>query len=301
MPTFDILCLANSHKRGGSCVAGLRLDGGGWIRPVAPKTPHGELYPVHYILQDGTYPQLFDRIRIPFIGRRASAHQPENWLIADEPWQLIGRGLSAELMPLLEPYIIAGPALFGDFSHKILSDRFENKPAVSSLSLVRPGNLRWRVENRQYNSHKPSAQFELGGTSAYRLPLTDPAWLGAFRTMAPGETPVTACGIAADCKVLLTVSLGDPWEDGYCYKLVAGILPLQQDQLSEPPEELDPLEQSMHPREAFEIIHSLAGGIDPYTDERLPGNSLFSNPDTVRALRAGAAALRTRTDARKKA
>ena len=30
MPVFDILCLANSNKMRGSCIAGLRLDGGGW-------------------------------------------------------------------------------------------------------------------------------------------------------------------------------------------------------------------------------------------------------------------------------
>jgi hypothetical protein len=182
--------------------------------------------------------------------------------------------------------------LFGDFSHKILSERFEREPALSSLSLVRPYKLRWRVEDRQYNSHKPSAQFQLGGTS-YRLPLTDPAWLGAFRTMAPGEYPVTACGIAADCKVLLTLSLSRPWEDGYCYKLAAGVLPLPQDRLSEPVEELDLLDQPMDPSEAVLIIDALAGGIDPYTGDPLSGHSLLSNPDTVKALRASVVALRT--------
>jgi len=291
MPTFDILCLANSNKWRGSCIAGLRLDGGEWIRPVAP-TPHGALFPAHFVLQDGSCPQLFDQIRISFTERRPSAHQPENWLIADQPWQLIRRGLSAESASLLESHLVKGPALFENFSHKILSGRFETEPARSSLSLVRPRNLRWRIEDLPYNSHKASAQFQLGGTS-YRLPVTDPAWLGAFRAMAPGEYPVTACGIAADLKVLLTISLGDPWEDGYCYKLVAGILPLEQGPLSQPAERLDLLDQAMDPREVVRIIQALAGGTDPYTSERLPDDSLLSNPDTAKALRAAAAALRT--------
>jgi len=61
--SFNILCLANSNKMRGTCIAGLRVDGGGWIRPVA-RTTHGELYPVHYILDHGSCPQLFDLLRI---------------------------------------------------------------------------------------------------------------------------------------------------------------------------------------------------------------------------------------------
>ncbi|SPF43417.1 conserved hypothetical protein [Candidatus Sulfopaludibacter sp. SbA4] len=297
MPVFDILCLANSNKMRGSCIAGLRLDGGGWIRPVA-RTPHGELYPAHYILQDGSCPQLFDRIRISFIERRAVAHQPENWLIADQPWQLVSRGLSAEYAPLLQSHLINRPALFGDFSHKISSSRFETEPALSSLCLIGPRNLRWRIEHLPYNAHKASAQFQLAGTS-YRLSVTDPAWLDAFRALSPGEYPVTACGIAAGLEVLLTVSLGDPWEDGYCYKLVAGILPLELDPIAmtpalpKLPERVEPIDQPMDPREAARIIQALAGGTDPYTCEPLPGDSPLSNPDTVRALRAAAAALQS--------
>src|ERR1017187_5277705 len=207
MPVFDILCLANSNKMRGSCIAGLRLDGGGWIRPIA-QTPHGELYPAHYILADGSCPQIFDRIRISFVERRASAHQPENWLIADLPWQLVSRGLSAESASLLESHLIDGPALLGNFSHKISFERFETEPAMSSLGLIRPGNLRWTIEHLPYNAHKVSAQFRLDGTS-YRLPVTDPDRLDAFRALPPGEYPGAACGIAAGLKALLTVSLSD--------------------------------------------------------------------------------------------
>lgn len=283
MPVFEILCLANSNKMRGSCIAGLRLDGGGWIRPVA-RTPHGELYPAHYILQDGSCPQLFDRIRISFLERSPSAHQPENWEIADQPWQLISRGLTAESAALLKSHLVNGPALFGDYSHKILSDRFETEPAEASLCLIRPGNLRWTIEHLPYNSHKASARFRLAGTS-YRLSVTDPAWLDAFRALPPGDYPVTACGIAAELTVLLTVSLSEPWEDGYCYKLVAGILPL------EPNPATEPLAQPMDPREAACVIQALLGGVDPYTGVPISADSPLANPDTVKALRVAVAAL----------
>ncbi|MFO0968577.1 MAG: hypothetical protein U0793_23720 [Gemmataceae bacterium] len=34
MPYVDLICLANSWKHGGRCVAGIKIDGSGWIRPV---------------------------------------------------------------------------------------------------------------------------------------------------------------------------------------------------------------------------------------------------------------------------
>ena len=268
MPVFDILCLANSNKMRGSCIAGLRLDGGGWIRPVAG-TPHGELYPDHYILQDGSCPRLFDRIRISFTERKPLSHQPENWLIADQPWQLVSRGLSPEFAALLESHLIAGPALLGNFSRKISFERFEREPAMSSLCLIRPGNLRWTIEHLPYNAHKASALFRLGGTS-FRLPVTDPARLDAFRALPPDQYPFTACGIAAGVEVLLTISLGDPWEDGCCYKMAAGILALEPDSIAVPAKAIrTPV--SLYPAMVLSFIRTR----------------------TVKALRAAAAALRS--------
>ncbi len=234
MPVFDILCLANSKKMRGSCIAGLRMDGGGWVRPVAP-TQHGELHPGHHRLQDGSCPRLLDRIRISFIERKPSAHQPENWLIADQPWRLISRGSSTEFAPLLQAHLTPGPALFETCSHKVSCNRFKTEPAQASLCLVRPADLRWKIEQHPYNSHKPSALFRLAGTS-YRLSVTDPSWLDAFRAMTPGEYPAAAYGVASGLDVLFTISLGDPWEDENCYKLVAGILAMEPNLLSVPPE-----------------------------------------------------------------
>lgn len=80
MPTLDIICLANSRKMGGRCVAGLRTDGQGWMRPVA-STRFGELYGCHYKLSDGTEAQVLELIRIEVIKQCPQPYQPENWLI----------------------------------------------------------------------------------------------------------------------------------------------------------------------------------------------------------------------------
>jgi hypothetical protein len=41
------MCLANSYKLNHRCIARLRTDGSGWIRPVAGNE-HGELEYRHY-------------------------------------------------------------------------------------------------------------------------------------------------------------------------------------------------------------------------------------------------------------
>jgi hypothetical protein len=280
--SIDILCLANSYKHRGACVAGLRVDGGGWIRPVA-RTAHGELYPVHYILDDGSCPQLFDLIRISFDGPKPLPHQPENWLIADEPWQLASRGLRKEFAPLLEAQLHSRPTLLGDSSSRISFDRFAAEPAMSSLALIQPVKLSWVIDRTRENAHKARALFELGGTR-YSLPVTDPVWIDTFRALPLGAHPVESCAADPASTILLTISLGEPWEDGYCYKLATAIVPVPQGLLTAP-------EEPMAPTEAAWIIGALANGIDPYTGEPVPGGGPLTNPDTIKALRAASAAL----------
>src|ERR1039457_4830459 len=60
MPSVDLICLANSCKWHSRCLAGLRVDGGGWVRPVSDRE-HGELQYSQYRLPDHSEPHLFDR------------------------------------------------------------------------------------------------------------------------------------------------------------------------------------------------------------------------------------------------
>lgn len=283
MPDFDILCLAASYKHRGTCIAGLRIDGGGWIRPCA-RTQRGEVYPVHYRLQDGSAPRVLDVIRISFEGPQPAAHQPENWLIADEPWQLIHRELPHELASLLKKSLAGGPTLLGDSSRKIEYARFMQQPAKASLALIEPTNLEWAIYSTSDNLRKPRALFRLGGTS-YRLPITDPAFMDEFRSLSVGTHPTEALGIDPAMRILFSISMSEPFEDGYCYKLVSAIIPVAPGILAEP-------DAPMASEEAAWIIDALAQGSDPYSGEPLPLNGPFSNPDTIKALRAASAALR---------
>lgn len=90
MPFCEFICLANSRKHGGRCVAGIRTDGCGWIRLVTNRDD-GALLPQHYTLCDGTEAQTLDLLRIEVIKPPPKPYQPENWLVGSKPWELIAR------------------------------------------------------------------------------------------------------------------------------------------------------------------------------------------------------------------
>jgi len=97
---------------------------------------------------------------------------------------------------------------------------------AASLALIVPSRLRCYLQRELGDRPRPRAVFELTGTS-YDLPITDPAWTSRIvRKLLPLEPrtyPQEAVGIPEQSLVLLTMSLGEPF-NGNCYKLVAGII-----------------------------------------------------------------------------
>jgi len=223
MPAFDILCLANSRKRSGRCVAGLRLDGGCWIRPVTAH-PDGILEAWHYTLYDRTHARVLDALQITVEEPRPQPNQPENWLVATKKWPLLARpARDADALPVLRAALAPGPAIFGTTSARITLAELAAAPVPASLALVRPADLHWYVSiNQKSGKRQVRAIFGLDGAE-YNLSLTDPAWEPRFDRLAFGTHPFAAPGPAPDDEVLLTVSLGEPFE-GACYKLAAAIV-----------------------------------------------------------------------------
>jgi hypothetical protein len=72
MPSFEIVCLANSRKHGGRCVAGLRANGV-WVRPVS-NYQDGTLYNQHYTLDSGAPIAVLDVVRMDVGQSRPVAH-----------------------------------------------------------------------------------------------------------------------------------------------------------------------------------------------------------------------------------
>jgi putative nucleic acid modification protein with dual OB domain len=217
MPTFDLICLANSRKRRGRCIAGLRVDGQGWVRPVSA-TADGELYPQNYRLANGGYAQVLDLLRIEVGDHHPKQHHPEDWLLSWRPWELLARPIPlSDYQDLLQRCIVRGPGLLGNEHDRMDFAGFANHPAQASLALVQLHNITWHITLSRRGNRQVRALFSLGGVD-YNLGVTDPAWEARLQHLAVSESE-------AGHDVMLTVSLSEPF-NGYCFKLVATVTPL---------------------------------------------------------------------------
>src|SRR5216684_2031038 len=99
MATHRLICLANSTKLGGHCVAGLRADGKGWIRPVS-QLPDGDLSANQCTCSSGTVAAPMDLLDVDVGRHRPVAHQQENWLVTEAPWNLVARPAPISLAPV---------------------------------------------------------------------------------------------------------------------------------------------------------------------------------------------------------
>ena len=224
----EIVCLANSRKLQGRCLAGLRTDGQGWVRLVAANGD-GMLFPAEYRLQDGSEPKLLDVLQIGCAGPRPEKHQPENQRIDRTRWHLAARPAPALTQALLQASLVKGPLLLGNFGDKRDFAQIQLKPAEASLVLIAPDDLLWHIKTSLKGNRQTKAEFRLTRTP-YTLSVTDPVWVQRLAHLPCGIYPREAAGITASDRVLFTISLSEPVEwNNHCYKLVAGVIVLPQE------------------------------------------------------------------------
>lgn len=217
-----IVCLANSRKNAGRCVAGKELSNdakpGNWIRPVSNReneaVSEGErFYP------DGTDPGILDIVDVPLLSPKPKGYQQENWLLnPSRQWRKVGRLAWHDLTQLTEP---DAPLWTNGFhSRSGENDQVPEDIATAhdtSLRLVRVADLTVTVSEPS----RPSANYPIlrgrfthcGETYCFRI--TDPASECGSVDLPYREYPVG--------ERYLTVSLGEPFE-GNAYKLIAAII-----------------------------------------------------------------------------
>lgn len=222
MPQVELICLANSRKHGGRCVAGLCVDGSGWIRPIR-SSPDGTLFLHDYTLNDGTETELLDIVRVGLRARRSAPHQPENWIIDSTTWLLHSRPMGINLAHVLRNAISRGPELLRGFSDRVPIASFQQQPAATSLALIAPDRI--ELYQKTSFSGRPQARgrFALGlgqHTTVYDLVITDPFWEGVILRQQTRQTLQQS-----KIKFLVTVSLSEPF-GADCYKLIAAVIRL---------------------------------------------------------------------------
>jgi hypothetical protein len=219
MPTAVILCLANSKKLGGRCAAGLRRDGTGWVRMVS-KLQYGILNAAHLFLNNGNEAALLDVLEIGLIKPKPAIHQPENWLLDGSVWKLHAKQDVQDWAAVLRKAIVAGPELLRGCADRVSYVELQEKPAEASLALIAPQTLELLLIKKPEGKHQVRGRFWLGNqtqTCEYNLSMTDPIW--EKRVLQEGNQRLSQ----ADRKFLVTVSLGEPFND-YCYKVIAAII-----------------------------------------------------------------------------
>lgn len=217
-----ILCLANSRKLSGRCLAGREIVNGRpgpWIRPVSDRE-HEEVSEQERQYENGNDPKLLDVIDVPLLKASPHAYQQENWLLDPKfYWARVSTRKWEQLQKFVEP---DGPLwINGNSSTNGLNDRIflsQSLKLQSSLRLIhitrliivvsRPGAAFGDPRRRVYG------WFKHDGTQ-YRFSVTDPIQTRRFLAKADGQYKIGEC--------CLTISLGEAYK-GYCYKLIAAII-----------------------------------------------------------------------------
>ena len=218
-----IVCLANSRKISGRCIAGREWaegrGAGPWIRPVSARE-NQEVSEYERQYEDGSDPRVLDIIDLPVLEPRPKGHQTENWLL--DPmyyWEKAGSYSPLDLAALTDP--VEPLWRDGGSTYHGRNDRIpvESASAVSgSLRLIRVeeieievfmpgeafGNPKRRVQGRFVHSDRE-----------YALWVTDPGYERRYLAKLDGRYRLGECH--------LTISLGEPYE-GALYKLIAAII-----------------------------------------------------------------------------
>lgn len=225
MPNYNvtILCLANSRKTSGRCVAGREVINGGfgkWVRPVSERE-NAEISLEDRRYANGQDPSVLDIVTIPMLDPRPRGFQTENHLIdSGYYWKFQRRATWAEALAAVDGQ---GQPLWDNISSSYngMHDRVaeaEADPADGSLRLIRVPKLEVRVgiEGAEFGNGKRRVRglFIHHGTT-HLLSITDPQIEAHFLARPNGSTNVEGA--------LLCVSLGEPWQ-GYAYKLIAAVI-----------------------------------------------------------------------------
>ncbi len=224
--TKRIVCLANSMKVGGNCIAGREVlpNGryGGWIRPISSR-PTAEISFMESLCEGNLDPELLDILEIPLGEARPHNHQTENHLIdPSHPWIKQGRIPQHDLFRLCQHptalWLNSDKTIHG--SYDCLSQR-DAVIFTKSLVFIQVKSLTVEVRARTRDGYtRPTfrASFKYNGIY-YNLSITDPHAVHAFGRRGNGAYAVPGA--------YLTVSLTEPYakDNNRSHKIIAAILP----------------------------------------------------------------------------
>lgn len=209
------VCLANSFKEGGRCVAGIELDLRNnptifsgkpkWIRPVYTTTEHGQI--PNHIAEPF---QILDILEIELTGVKPEGYQSENVTFKANSLKKIGNFNRETLINLCENRTL----IFGNKGKAVSHDSI----GYLNYSLMLVDVSQFEIVQVVYDDHLNKPKFRIvfnHNHVRYDLPITDPVFLHSYQA--------NKNLLANTKKLVLTLSLGVVFENWY-YKLIAGVI-----------------------------------------------------------------------------
>ena len=209
-----LICLANSWRPGGRCVAGIDTATGKWVRPIPRQ--RGAV-PEEYTWLNDRYLGPLDIVEMQLEAPTfRTRFQCENCVVRNWDWRRLGRATVADVLK----YCIREETVLHSTTKVVEPVQVEQLPPQewASLALVHVENVLFDRDSREPD--RWHAMFSLGRLGPrYHIKLTDP---DATRRLNKGQRIKPAC--------LLTLSLTEPIKMSdhpeLCYKLVAGVIEL---------------------------------------------------------------------------
>lgn len=221
-----IVCLANSYKHGGRCVAGICLDTGEWVR-LRGNADDGALNPREYALANSKGElKLLDVFTAELHSPLPSDCHPEDWVIGPAPWQLVERPCPPPKWAEIAAAASSVANIFRENRDRVSAAELLAKPVKSSLTLVTPDSLWWLIR-LEGDKRKNRVLFHCDHV-AYDLPVTDPRWVEQMNLLPEGIYPHSMLAPNTG-KPRLTISLSEgfrPRSNGpiWHFWLVAGVI-----------------------------------------------------------------------------
>lgn len=222
-----ILCLANSKKMSGRCIAGREVLGarpGPWIRPVSAR-PTEEISEDERQYEDGSDPRVLDIVDVPLISHHPHACQTENWLLdSGFYWSKVRSVGWAELQGYVEnpaELWMNGRSTYNGANDEIAQARADALPNSLVLIQIPTLNLRVFAPGSDFGNPKRRVQAHFQHREVhYALWVTDPSIEREYKARADGSY-----SLGESC---LCISLGEPMQkqngESCRYKLVAAII-----------------------------------------------------------------------------
>lgn len=227
----QLICLANSWKRGERCVAGIEPSTGKFIRPVTD-SKEGKI-PIYVSYLETGEPALLDILEIPLAETGPDfGYASENRLILQGKWRYLGKVKPTDLIKYCDksPFVLHNDKKYVSVSY-LQTRAFEQR---HTLQLVYA--LQFTVECKERarggNVWKGTI-YTKNGQLLSDLNITDPVFC---ERLEAGYRPLKPC--------LVTISLSMPWRppdwehaENPCWKLIAGVIEMVEEKSDVKPQE----------------------------------------------------------------